>query len=57
MVLRKPYAFLIKHFKLINLMLLLLVSFSLYRILNLYSFVRDYVQTGIYSLSLVEVKK
>lgn len=52
MILRKPYAFLIKHFKAINLFLLLAVAFCLYRVLSLYSFVKDYLQLGIYNITL-----
>lgn len=52
MILRKPYAFLIKHFKIINLSLLLAVIFCLYQTLSLYSFVKDYLQLGIYNITL-----
>ena len=49
MILRKPYAFLIKNFKKINIILLALVIFILWKNLSLYSFVKDYIQTGIYN--------
>ena len=52
MILRKPYAFLIKNFKKINLALLALVIFILWKDLNLYSFIKDYIQTGIYNTML-----
>lgn len=52
MILRKPYAFLIKHFKAINLCVLLAMLFCLNRILALYSFVKDYLQLGIYNVTL-----
>ncbi len=52
MVLRKPYAFLIKHFKKINVLLLLLVIFVAYQDIKLYGFLRDYVSTAIYNNAL-----
>jgi len=55
MILRKPYAFLIKHFKAINLCLLLATILCLYKILSLYSFVKDYLNLGIYNLTLYPI--
>lgn len=52
MILRKPYAFLIKNFRKINLVLLALIIFILWKDLNLYSFIKDYIQTGIYNTML-----
>lgn len=52
MVLRKPYAFLIKHFKKINVLLLLLVIFVAYKDIKLYGFLKDYVSTAIYNNAL-----
>ena len=52
MVLRKPYAFLIKHFKKINVLLLLFVIFVAYQDIKLYGFLRDYVSTAIYNNAL-----
>lgn len=52
MILRKPYAFLIKHFKAINLFVLLAMLFCLNRVLSLYSFIKDYLQLGIYNVTL-----
>ncbi len=43
MVLRKPYAFLIKYFKLIHLGLLFLVSFILYKTYDLSLFYKEYI--------------
>jgi len=51
-VLRKPYAFLIKHFKKINVLLLLLVIFAAYKDIKLYGFLKDYVSTAIYNNTL-----
>ncbi|MCI8588718.1 MAG: hypothetical protein HFG40_03610 [Bacilli bacterium] len=52
MVLRKPYAFLIKHFKKINILLLALIIFVAYKDLSLYGFLKDYASTAIYNSSL-----
>lgn len=52
MILRKPYAFLIKYFQRINILLLLLVSFVFYKNLKLYQFVKTYLATGIYNPSI-----
>lgn len=52
MILRKPYAFLMKHFKLINLILLIAMFFCISKVLKLYSFVKDYIATGIYNITL-----
>ena len=57
MILRKPYAFLMKHFRLINLALFALVLFMLTRVLSLYSFVKDYLNTNIYNVTLVPISK
>lgn len=52
MILRKPYALLIKNFRKINIVLLLLTIFILWRSLDLYSFVQNYIATGIYNTTL-----
>ncbi len=52
MILRKPYAFLIKYFKRINILLLLLVAFVFYKDLQIYQFVKDYLATGIYNATI-----
>lgn len=49
MILRKPYAFLIKHFQKINLILLLLACYILYKNLNFYNMVTDYIATTYYN--------
>ena len=49
MILRKPYAFLIKNFKKINIILLILTIFIYIRNLSAYGFVRDYVNSAIYN--------
>ena len=52
MILRKPYAFLIKNFRKINILLLALTVFVLWKNLDLYSFVKSYIQTGVYNTML-----
>ena len=56
MVLRKPYAFLIKHFQKINIVLLALVSFVFYRLTKFHGFVSNYANTGIYNDNLTNIK-
>lgn len=55
MILRKPYAFLMKHFKAINLVLLISIFICIYKVLNLYKFVKDYISTGIYNDTLTPI--
>ena len=43
MILRKPYAFFIKYFKLFHAVMAVLVAFLLYRSFTLYNFFRAYV--------------
>ena len=52
MILRKPYSFLIKYFQKINILLLLLVAFVFYKDLQIYQFVKDYLATGIYNVTI-----
>ena len=49
MILRKPYAFLIKYFQRINIILLLLVSYAFYKNLKIYQFVKNYLTTSVYN--------
>ncbi len=49
MILRKPYAFLIKNFRKINILLLALILFAFWKNLSLYSFVKEYVNTSFYN--------
>lgn len=46
MILRKPYAFLIKYFKLIHIVLALLSSYLIYRTINLVNFFNSYVSSN-----------
>lgn len=43
MILRKPYAFLIKHFKFIHLLLSVFMAFLLYKTYNVYEFLNNYL--------------
>ena len=52
MILRKPYAFFIKYFKLLHAIIAVLVAFLLYRSFAIYNFFRAYVQD--YSSALNE---
>lgn len=49
MILRKPYAFLIKNFKKINLLILILTVFVFSKTMDLIGFVRAYSSTGVYN--------
>ena len=49
MILRKPYAFLIKYFRRINILLLGLVLFAFYRMSKFSQFAKNYVNTGMYN--------
>ena len=46
MILRKPYAFFIKHFKLIHIILTILIAYLIYRTGLLLSFFNEYISTG-----------
>ncbi len=46
MILKKPYAFLIKYFKLIHIVLLLLMSYLLYRTNIVFNFFQEYINSN-----------
>ena len=48
MIIRKPYAFLIKNFKKIHIFLLVLSIYVLYRLINVSSFVNEFMDLGTY---------
>lgn len=50
MILRKPYAFLIRHFKLIHLILTVLLAYILYKTNKLLSFFNQYLSSGKYEV-------
>ena len=55
MILRKPYAFLIKYFQQIHLVLIALCSFLFYKSITLQTFVRNFIATESYDASLESV--
>lgn len=50
MIIRKPYAFLIKHFKKIHILLLALSAFVYYKNLQLSAFVNEFMSLGTYDI-------
>ena len=55
MILKKPYAFLIKHFQKIHIVLLVLCGYIFYKNAQFSSFVADYLSLGTYSSALDSV--
>lgn len=50
MIIRKPYAFLIKNFKKIHVFLLILSLYVFYQLINVNSFVNEFMRLGTYDL-------
>lgn len=50
MIFRKPYAILIKYFKLIHVVLTVMMAYLLYRTYNLYNFLTEYMKTTMLKL-------
>lgn len=50
MIVRKPYAFLIKNFKRIHIFLFILCSYVIYKSTQLYSFMKDFAILGTYDV-------
>lgn len=50
MIIRKPYAFLIKHFRKIHIILLVLCGFIYYKNIQLNSFVNEFISLGTYDI-------
>lgn len=46
MILRKPYAFIIKRFRLIHLLMFICTAFLVYKVNNIYSFLTAYIKDG-----------
>ena len=49
MILRKPYAFLIKYFQKINILLLAFVLFLFYKTMKFHQFAKNYLSTNVYN--------
>lgn len=49
MIIRKPYAFLIKYFKIIHIVLFAFMTYLLFRVRNVYMFFKNYIATGTYT--------
>ena len=54
MIIRKPFKFLIEHFKIINVILMLLVSFVIFKFFNIMQFFGNFV-TNSYTTSEVDL--
>lgn len=54
MILKKPYAFLIKHFRLIHLIMVALATYIIIKTYNIYAFLGDYINSGNKILSSFE---
>ncbi|MDD3048790.1 MAG: DUF4352 domain-containing protein [Bacilli bacterium] len=54
MILKKPYAFLIKNFKKIHILLTILIIYATYRISNILQFFNNYVDNGTFSYNGTE---
>ena len=50
MIIRKPYAFLIKNFRKIHIFLLILGFYVAYRLFDVSRFVSDFTRLGVYDL-------
>ena len=57
MILRRPYAFFIKHFKLLHLFLAALTTYSILRMTNVINFINDYLQSNRTLIKPLEVRK
>ena len=49
MIIRKPYAFLIKYFKVIHITLFVFMTYLLFKTRNIYIFFKDFLKTGTYT--------
>ncbi len=49
MIIRRPYAFLIKYFKIIHIVLFLLMTYMLFRMRSIYVFFNTFLKTGTYT--------
>ena len=49
MILRKPYAFLIRYFKIIHITLFIMFGYLFFKLRSIYIFFQDYVRTNVYT--------
>lgn len=56
MIIRKPYAFLIKYFRQIHVVLLVLAAYIYYKITTLHTFVNSYIDTEIYNKQIDSIR-
>ena len=54
MILKKPYAFLIRHFRIIHLLLLVPMAYLIHRTFRVVSFFRTYVSNN-YTTSIINI--
>lgn len=52
MILRKPYAFLIKYFQKINIILLAFIVFLFYKTMRFHQFAKNYLSTNVYNSTI-----
>ncbi len=57
MIIRKPYAFLIKHFRKIHIILLILCGYIYYKNLQLSSFINEFMDLGTYDVANEPITK
>ena len=50
MIIRKPYAFLIKYFKIIHILLFFMMTYLLFKTRNVHTFFADYLKSNVYTL-------
>ena len=55
MILRKPYAFIIKHFRLIHLIILACLAYSIYNISSLSGFINTLITSRIYTYAGADI--
>ena len=55
MILRKPYAFLIKHFRLLHAIITVCMVYLTYRTYKIYSYLSDYIRSGSLKVEKVDI--
>ncbi len=56
MIIRKPYAFLIKYFRQIHVVLLVLAAYIYYKITTLHAFINGYIDTEVYNKQIDSIR-